>query len=67
MAADNCENLNGTWYNQLGSEMILSHTADGLIVGEYRTAVERQPGTAGTTHSKVIGQSHWHFALTIYC
>ncbi len=52
----NCKSLDGIWYNQLGSEMILNHTRDGLLFGEYRTAVERAAGTAGITHSNVIGK-----------
>ena len=47
--------LNGNWYNALGSEMILAHGEDGVITGEYRTAVERETGAAGTSHSKVYG------------
>lgn len=48
-------NLNGNWYNLLGSEMILKQGEDSVIKGEYRTAVERQTGAAGTSHSKVFG------------
>lgn len=48
-------NLNGNWYNHLGSEMILNQKEDNSIEGEYRTAVERQAGAAGTSHSKVLG------------
>ncbi|ELU08736.1 hypothetical protein CAPTEDRAFT_81373, partial [Capitella teleta] len=50
-----CRDLSGPWYNQLGSEMILRHSVDGLLYGEYRTGVERKPESAGTTHSIVIG------------
>ena len=56
VSAESCESLDGTWYNLLGSELILSHGRHGQIVGEYRTAVEREIGAAGVTHSKVIGQ-----------
>ena len=48
--------LNGNWYNHLGSEMILTQKdGSGLLEGEYRTAVEREAGAAGTSHSKVLG------------
>lgn len=48
-------NLNGKWYNLLGSEMILKQGEDSVIKGEYRTAVERETGAAGTSHSEVLG------------
>ena len=48
-------NLNGNWYNHLGSEMILKQRDDSVIEGEYRTAVERETGAAGSSHSKVLG------------
>ena len=48
-------NLNGYWYNQLGSETILNQKNDTVVEGEYRTAVERKPGTAGKSFSKVLG------------
>ncbi|KAJ7337820.1 hypothetical protein OS493_007978 [Desmophyllum pertusum] len=48
-------NLNGNWYNTLGSEMIINQGEDSTIKGEYRTAVERETGAAGTSHSKVLG------------
>ncbi|KAI0217111.1 hypothetical protein LSAT2_030984 [Lamellibrachia satsuma] len=51
-----CEDLSGKWYNQLGSELFLSHTQDGELTGTYRTQVERETGSAGNTHShKVAG------------
>ena len=37
--------LSGTWYNQLGSETILNQKNDGVVEVEYRTAVERRPGS----------------------
>ncbi|XP_031571391.1 uncharacterized protein LOC116305592 [Actinia tenebrosa] len=49
--------ITGTWYNELGSEVILNQYANGVIVGEYRTAVERKKGSAGESHSKVYGIS----------
>ena len=52
----NCETLEGRWYNQLGSEICLEHRSDGSLVGEYRTAVERLNGSAGVTHSIVLGK-----------
>ena len=48
-------NLNGNWYNQLGSETILTQKDDSIVEGEYRTAVERKPGSAGNSFSKVLG------------
>lgn len=48
-------NLNGNWYNLLGSEMIVKQGDDNIITGEFRTAVERETGTAGTSHSNVLG------------
>ncbi|XP_028402777.1 uncharacterized protein LOC114525591 [Dendronephthya gigantea] len=48
-------NLNGTWYNDLGSEIILNQTENGIIKGEFRTAVERKKGSAGKSHSLVYG------------
>ncbi|CAH3173699.1 unnamed protein product, partial [Porites lobata] len=47
--------LSGTWYNQLGYETILNQKNDGVVEGEYRTAVERRPGSAGKSFSKVLG------------
>ena len=47
--------ISGTWYNQLGSETILNQKNDGIIEGEYRTGVERKPGSAGKSFSKVLG------------
>lgn len=47
--------LSGVWYNAVGSEVILNQTNDGTITGEYRTAVEREKGSAGSTHSLVYG------------
>jgi hypothetical protein len=45
----------GTWYNELGSEVILKQDVNGVIVGEYRTAVEGNTGAAGVSHSVVYG------------
>ena len=47
--------LSGTWYNQLGSETILNQKNDGVVEGEYRTAVEPRPGSTGKSFSKVLG------------
>lgn len=35
--------IEGRWYNELGSEMNLTVTADGLVSGVYRTAVADRP------------------------
>ena len=52
----NCETLDGKWYNQLGSELYLKHESDGMLLGEYRTAQERFNGSAGSSHSIVVGK-----------
>ena len=39
--------LDGIWYNALSSEMILNVSTDGLLTGEFRTAVEKGWGSAG--------------------
>ncbi|XP_070537288.1 uncharacterized protein [Ptychodera flava] len=49
--------LDGVWYNEVGSELILHHTTDGHLVGEYRTAVEIKPGYAGKSFSVVRGNA----------
>ncbi|XP_028403066.1 uncharacterized protein LOC114525820 [Dendronephthya gigantea] len=48
-------NLNGTWYNDFGSEIILQQSKSGIITGEFRTAVEVKKGSAGETHALVYG------------
>lgn len=53
---EKCNTLNGKWYNQLGSEIFLEHGTDGILYGEYRTAVERRNGSAGVNHSIVLGK-----------
>ena len=53
---ENCKNLDGYWYNQLGSEMLLRHGKDGRLTGEYRTAVETKPGSAGASYSQILGK-----------
>ncbi|CAE1330396.1 unnamed protein product [Acanthosepion pharaonis] len=58
--------LEGTWYNELGSEIILSYDKSGIIKGEYRTAVERQEGTAGNTHSLIYGIGNYHEPNTTF-
>jgi hypothetical protein len=55
--ATSCD-LSGFWYNNKGSEVLLRQTEDGNLTGEYRTGVERECGTAGTSHSKVRGSVH---------
>ena len=52
----NCETLDGKWYNQLGSELYLKQGSDGVLLGEYRTAQERFKGSAGSSHSIVVGK-----------
>ncbi|XP_028398509.1 uncharacterized protein LOC114522087 [Dendronephthya gigantea] len=47
--------LRGVWYNGVGSEIILNQTESGIISGEYRTAVERDKGSAGQSHSAIYG------------
>lgn len=53
---NNCKTLDGKWYNQLGSELFLKHGNDGMLLGEYRTARERFNGSAGSSHSIVVGK-----------
>jgi len=48
-------NIEGTWYNALGSELILNVTDAGQLAGEFRTAVEREAGSAGTGPGHVTG------------
>jgi hypothetical protein len=56
--SEKCNNLDGFWYNQLGSEIFLKHSKDGKLIGEYRTAVERTKGSAGSKpHSIILGKS----------
>ena len=51
-------NLKGPWYNEVGSEVIFADKDSlGTFTGEYRTAVEREKGSAGTSHSLVYGNS----------
>lgn len=57
----NCETLDGKWYNQLGSEVYLKHGNDGKLLGEYRTAQERFNGSAGTTHSILLGTAPYDY------
>lgn len=52
----NCKTLDGKWYNQLGSEIFLKHENDSRLLGEYRTAAEREKGSAGETHSILLGK-----------
>ena len=52
----NCKNLSGAWYNQLGSEMLVTHNILGEFSGEYRTSVERESGAAGNSYSLVVGK-----------
>ncbi|XP_001621695.3 uncharacterized protein LOC5500205 [Nematostella vectensis] len=53
--SEDCKRLDGFWYNQLGSEILLKHSSDGKLVGEYRTAVERQRGSSCGDHSIILG------------
>jgi len=47
--------VEGLWYNELGSELLLRQELDGNLTGEFRTAVEIECGNAGSSHSKVRG------------
>lgn len=57
----NCEivtfcDLSGTWYNQLGDEIVLDQTPTGMLLGSYKTAIESALGyDAGD--SLVLGYS----------
>lgn len=55
---EKCKTLDGNWYNQLGSEISLTHSNDGRLYGIYKTAVERTKGTAGNTHSIILGKHY---------
>ena len=55
-AAKNCENLNGTWYNQRGGELYLEQGSDGRLLGEYKTAEERLNSSGQVAHSIVLGE-----------
>ncbi|XP_054748158.2 fibropellin-3-like [Lytechinus pictus] len=49
-------NVTGKWYNSLGSEIILTVDREtGHVTGEFRTAVERRPGAAGSGPGRVSG------------
>lgn len=41
---ENCESIEGTWYNELGSQMEIFHNQNGTLTGQYWTAVERNDG-----------------------
>lgn len=67
-AGKNCQTLDGKWYNQLGSEIFLKHENDGRLLGEYRTAVERRVGSAGETHSILLGKyDNWVYTKFLIC
>ncbi|XP_038070131.1 fibropellin-3-like [Patiria miniata] len=63
--------VEGIWYNHLGSEMIINATSEvGVLSGEYRTAVERKHGTAGQGPTRLIGHTSTNgdyptFGLTV--
>ncbi|XP_071503428.1 avidin-like [Diadema antillarum] len=48
-------NVSGTWYNGHGSEMIIEIEPSGHVTGEFRTAVERKLGAAGTIPGRITG------------
>jgi len=49
-------NVTGVWYNSLGSELIIDVEKEtGHVTGEFRTAVERQAGAAGSGPGRVSG------------
>jgi hypothetical protein len=57
---DRC-NINGFWYNQLGSELYINQTDESSFCGEYRTAVEvdqisENVDLMGVVRGKIIGQ-----------
>jgi hypothetical protein len=54
---DECNNLDGFWYNQLGAEIFLKHSSDGKLIGEYRSAAELYENLDGKTHSVILGES----------
>ncbi|PIK34989.1 putative fibropellin-3 isoform X2 [Apostichopus japonicus] len=48
-------NIGGKWYNELGSEVELTVDTEGIITGDYYTAVESEPGAKGSQPAHVIG------------
>ncbi|CAI9732303.1 Hypothetical predicted protein [Octopus vulgaris] len=58
-------NLNGTWYNELGSSMFIRQTENGLLEGQYNTAVELNNGTSGggqcipSSNNGIVLKAHW--------
>jgi len=52
---DGCDDLTGTWINQLGSRLVIQVANDGHLSGVYKTAVEQTTGYAGSNHSNVKG------------
>ncbi|GAB1601784.1 uncharacterized protein LOC115218491 [Argonauta hians] len=52
--ATNC-NIEGSWYNELGSKIVVRQNKDRELYGNYYTAVERYNGTSGEGHSIIHG------------
>lgn len=47
-----CDNLTGTWTNELNSTMIIQHRYDGLLGGNFGSKVESSAGLAGKVFSE---------------
>ena len=42
-----CDDLSGTWINDLNSTMTIQHRYDGILEGNYGSQVEIYEGSAG--------------------
>lgn len=54
--ADCSADLAGKWYNELGSEMTVNVTSEGIMQGEYKTAVETEKGATKDLKGPLIGR-----------
>lgn len=45
---EGCQSLDGKWYSDLGSQIRLNHSEEGLILGHYTTPLEREFGSHST-------------------
>jgi len=59
---DVCD-MRGAWYNQHGSELVLNQTDDGLITGEFRSAVRlsSEHNRRGPDYTET-SQSAWSYS-----
>lgn len=40
LVGEQCQMLDGVWYNEYGSQMKLNHNEDGILFGQYTAAAE---------------------------